>query len=156
MIDNNTCGKDCGECPYEEECRGCVATNGRPFGGKKCAMVTCCEENEFLDCSVCGYEPCRMKDQLLRELRGLGFPELTRLDWLYHLRGAAVNLAYPMPDGSRVRLLSDDDIYFGGQVMPENSDRIWGAVGNDDVLLVASYRENFTDPELICYRKKKH
>ena len=27
------CGADCGKCPFREECRGCAATCGRPFGG---------------------------------------------------------------------------------------------------------------------------
>ena len=34
------CGIDCTECIWKEECRGCIQTDGRPFGGE-CIAAEC-------------------------------------------------------------------------------------------------------------------
>ena len=30
---NTICGAECGKCNIRDNCRGCAATGGRPFGG---------------------------------------------------------------------------------------------------------------------------
>lgn len=32
MMRNSICGADCSDCPFQENCKGCAETKGRPFG----------------------------------------------------------------------------------------------------------------------------
>jgi hypothetical protein len=58
-----------------------------------------------------------------------------------------------MPDGSSVKFLDDNATYLGNQL--EGTDgRCFGVLANADFLLVSTYGENGSDPELILYKKR--
>jgi len=63
------CGLYCGECLYyEKQCRGCVASNGRPLWGK-CRTYACVRERNAEHCGECAEFPCnRFLKQYSREL----------------------------------------------------------------------------------------
>ena len=80
------------------------------------------------------------------------------IDDLYPLHGDFVNLEYPLPNGEKVKFLSNDEIYLGNQVECEFNDgeikRCYGIVANMNFLLVSEYGENGIDPELVIYKKR--
>ena len=95
----------------------------------------------------------KFKAQLIDELNALNIKGMPKVEKLNALVGAYVNLAYPMPDGSRVKFLDDNATYLGNQL--EGTDgRCFGVLANADSLLVSTYGENGSDPELILYKKR--
>ena len=83
---------------------------------------------------------------------------MPKIDDLYPINGAYVNLAYPMPNGKNVKLLDDSDIYLGNQVECEFNDgeliKCYGLVAGLDFILVSEYGENCSSPEIIVYKKR--
>ena len=68
------CGIDCTECIWKEKCRGCIQTDGRPFGGECIAA----------ECYKSGGEDCFLtyKRQTIEEFNALripGMPVITEL-----------------------------------------------------------------------------
>ena len=146
------CGADCENCGYGKKCGcvGCVQSKGCPFG-KKCFIA------RYI---TTGGEECYnlFKDKLIAEFNSLNIPGMPKIDDLFALNGAYVNLAYPMPSGKTVKLLDDKQIYLGNQVECEFNDgellRCYGLVAGMDFLLVSEYGENCTDPEIVVYKKR--
>jgi len=95
------------------------------------------------------------KQQLIREINALGvkgMPELTKLNALV---GAYVNLEYPLPGGMRAKFLNDNTTYLGSQLeSPELPGHCFGVLACAEFLLVCSYGEGGSDPELLLYRKR--
>ena len=145
------CGADCENCGYgkKKRCRGCLETAGCPFG-KPCFIA------KYI--GIGGMEGyLAHKKMLLAEINELGIPGLYAED-LYPLNGAYVNLAYPMPNGSEVKLLSDDTVYLGTQVASLFGDgeggRCYGVVAGPDFILVSEFGVGGQDPELILYKRR--
>lgn len=84
-----------------------------------------------------------------------GMPEITELD---ALNGALVNLAYPMPNGQKMKLLDDREIYLGTQVACCFNDgsliKCFGLVAGMDFLLVSEYGANCSDPQIVIFKKR--
>lgn len=141
------CGMDCcNECSKKEECGGCRETNGRPFGKGRCIASECVRRGgreEFL----------RFKNMLIDEFNALGIDALNVSD-LELLNGFFVNLEYPLANGSRVKLLEDNNVYLGNQIEISGSDRCYGIVADDAYMLVCQYGCNGKDPEIIVYKKR--
>lgn len=53
------------------------------------------------------------------------------------LKGAYVNLEYPLANGTTVKFLNDKDIYLGNQVEKQDSERCYGI-----------------DPEIVLYKRR--
>ena len=69
--------------------------------------------------------------------------------------GSYVNLEYRLPNGRKVKYLDDDTTYLGNQLEPEfGGDRCFGVLASMDFILVATYGENGSDPELLVYKKR--
>ena len=134
------CGKDCcQECGRLPECGGCEPCRGHPFGGSCVA-----ERNKDFPL---------LKRQLIGEINALGVEGLQVAD-LNLLTGSYVNLPYPLPGGSPVRFLKDNDIYLGNQVERADRDRCYGVVANEDFILVCEYGCNGSDPEIVLYKRR--
>ena len=142
------CGADCAVCEMKEKCKGCAATCGSPFGGR-CVAAEYRKTHALEDYRA--YKE-KLKARINQLLAAEGIPGT---DALYELCGAFVNLEYGMPGGERVKLLNDRDIYLGCQIPLPEQGLCYGVVAGTDFLLVCSYRENGTDPELLLYRKRK-
>lgn len=146
------CGADCGSCDLFKNaaCKGCESSGCCPFG-KKCFI------SEYIKNG--GMESYNaFKKQLINEFNELhidGMPEITEL---YPLNGAFVNMAYPMPSGSKLKLLDDNEIYLGTQAECLYNDgsaaRCFGLAAGMGFLLVCEYGENGSDPQLIEYRRR--
>ena len=146
------CGADCDNCGYGKNngCKGCAESKGCPFG-KKCFIA------QYI--STGGIDSYNLfKKKLTEEFNSLAIPGMPKINELFPLNGAFVNLEYPMPGGNSVKLLDDKEIYLGNQVECEFNDgeliRCYGLVAGMDFLLVSEYGVNCTDPELIIYKKR--
>ena len=139
------CGTDCCARCGEKNCAGCVRTGGRPFGGQ-CVAAECVKRGGAQALAA-------MRAELVDKFNALGIAGL-RLEGLNLLHGAFVNLEYPLANGSCVKFLQDDKIYWGNQVETAGSDRCYGVVADEEMLLVCSYGCGGSDPELIVYKKR--
>ena len=141
------CGANCGECPSKDTCPGCEATGGRPFGGACVAAeyIKAGGKRNYVD----------FKNKLLAEVNSLlkvnGIPEA---DALYELRGAFVNLAYPLPSGGAVKFLDDTKVYLGCQIEFADMGICYGVVADTTFILVCAYSVNGSEAELIAYQKR--
>ncbi len=95
------------------------------------------------------------KKLLIEEINALnieGMPKLTKLNALV---GSYINLEYRLPNGRTVKYLDDNTTYLGNQLECEfGGDRCFGIVANMDFLLVCTYEENGSNPELVVYKKR--
>ena len=101
------CGIDCTGCSWKESCKGCMETNGSPFGGE-CVAARCYKadgENCFI----------AYKNRLIEEFNALGIADMPPITNLSQLIGAFVNLEYTLPNGEKIKLLDDSKIYLGYQ-----------------------------------------
>ncbi len=95
------------------------------------------------------------KKQLIGEINALSVEGMPKVDKLNALVGRYVNLAYRLPSGESVRFLDDGTTYLGNQLESElGGDRCFGILANMDFILICTYGENGTDPELVLYKKR--
>lgn len=140
------CGIDCcKECGRRNECGGCEACGGHPFGGDCVAAQTILAE---------GFEGfAALKAALIAEINALGIPGLQVND-LNLLNGCYVNLEYPLANGTTAKFLKDNDVYFGAQIERENNERCYGVVANREFLLACEYGCEGAEPELLLFKKR--
>ncbi len=95
------------------------------------------------------------KSALIDEINALnidGMPKLTKLNALV---GSYVNLEYRLPNGESVKFLDDNATYLGNQLECKfGGDRCFGVLANMDFILISTYEENGTNPELVLYKKR--
>lgn len=146
------CGANCSECSYwkENNCKGCKESKGCPFG-KECFIAKYIKTGGSENYNI-------FKNKLIEEFNLLEIPGMPKINELYPLNGAFVNLAYPMPSGENIKFLDDNEIYLANQVKCEFNDgesaRCYGLVAGMDFLLVSEYGENGDLPEVILYKKR--
>lgn len=140
------CGMDCcSKCERSDECGGCMKTEGHPFGGT-------CIAAEYIKKG--GFEAfASAKKDLIDEFNSLGIKNLQVND-LHLLNGFFVNLDYRLANGQSVKLLEDNNVYWGNQIEISGNDRCYGIVADDNYLLVCQYGCEGANPEIILYRKR--
>lgn len=140
------CGVDCcSECDRKDACGGCVKTQGRPFGGR-CIAAECIKRGGFDEFHA-------LKKALIAEFNGLGIKGL-QIEDLHLLNGFLVNLEYRLPNGQSVKLLEDNNVYWGNQIEIPGSDRCYGIAGDDTHLLVCEYGCGGAEPQIVLYKKR--
>lgn len=144
---SSLCGAKCEACNLADSCKGCAATCGKPFGGSCIAAeyIKLGGKEKYLEFKE------NLKDEINLLLNTLNIP---RTENLFELSGAFVNLAYPIPSGKTVKLLDDTEVYLGCQIEFGNMGVCYGVVANSTFILVCSYSQNGSEPELICYKKR--
>ena len=146
------CGVECSNCGYgkNNNCKGCKETKGCPFG-KQCFVA------KYILTGGKEYYKT-FKEQLINEINDLNIPGMPKIEDLKPLNGSFVNLSYPMPNGEKIKLLDDNDIYLGNQVESEFNDgeliRCFGILANMDFILISEYGANGANPELVIYKKR--
>ncbi|MBR3640977.1 MAG: helix-turn-helix domain-containing protein [Oscillibacter sp.] len=96
-----------------------------------------------------------LKRQLVSEINALRVADMPRVEKLNALVGSYVNLAYPLPSGASVKFLDDQTTYLGNQLESERGDgRCFGVLANADFILISSYGEGGTEPQLVLYKKR--
>lgn len=144
------CGADCENCGFGKTgaCKGCAETGGCPFG-RKCMIAECIRTG--------GKEAHqRLVKTLLEEFNSLRIPGMPQIRELFALNGRLVNLEYPMPDGSKRKLLDDRTVYLGTQVANEHSSgRCFGLAADTEYLLVGEYGAGGEDPKIVLFKSRR-
>ena len=141
------CGADCKACPYGNDCPGCEATCGKPFGG------TCVAAAYIRTGGMKAY--AAFKQILLKEVNALlRANHLPEADSLQELPGSFINLAYPLPSGRKVQLLNDNNVYLGTQIAFADLGICYGVAADTTFILICSYSVNGSEPELLVYQKR--
>lgn len=95
------------------------------------------------------------KKKLIDEINALyieGMPKVLKLNALV---GNFVNFEYRLPNGNMVKFLDDAKTYLGNQLECEfDKNKCFGVVANMEFILVCTYDENGTNPELVIYKKR--
>jgi len=95
------------------------------------------------------------KQQIMDEFNALQIDGMPRVESLNALTGSYINLTYRLPNGTYAKFLNDDTTYLGNQLECEfGGERCFGIAANMEFLLVCTYGENGTDPELVVYKKR--
>ena len=95
------------------------------------------------------------KKSLIDEINALHIEGVPKIEKLNALVGKYVNLEYRLPNGTNVKFLDDSTTYLGNQLESEfGGDRCFGVLANMDFILVCTYAEGGTDPELVLYKKR--
>ena len=95
------------------------------------------------------------KQKLIEEFNELKIPGMPKVEKLNALVGSYVNLEYRLPNGSLVKFLDDNKTYLGNQLECEfGGGRCFGILASMDFLLVCTYGEGGSDPELLLYKKR--
>lgn len=95
------------------------------------------------------------KKQLIREINDLHIEGMPKVEKLNALIGSFVNLAFPLPNGAKVKFLDDQTTYLGNQLESEfGGDRCFGILANMDFILICTYKAQGADPELVLYKKR--
>ena len=147
------CGIDCEECQYKEGCKGCAATDGHPFGGS-CVLARCCREKGCTSCEQCPSR-CSLKDSFIREINALDLPGMKPVTELNALLGSYINQEYELPNGQKVKLLSDNDIYLGTQIEQPDGTHCFGVAVDERQILVSEYGAGGAAPRLVLFKQKK-
>lgn len=143
------CGANCAQCPSEQSCPGCAKTQGCPFG-KQCYIA-----KYILTGGMESYQA--FKQGLMDEVNALNIDGMEPVTELFPLVGSYVDLEYPLPNGSSVKFLKDDEMYLGAQVknlLDESGKTCFGVIARESFLLVCEYGENCADPQLVLYRRR--
>ena len=95
------------------------------------------------------------KKQLIQEVNDLHVEGMPKLEKLNALVGEYVNLEYRLPGGARAKFLDDNVTYLGNQLESEfGGNKCFGVLANMDFIMVCTYGEGGTDPELLIYKKR--
>ena len=95
------------------------------------------------------------KKKLIGEINELHIDGMPKVEKLNALVGKYVNLEYRLPNGMNVKFLDDGTTYLGNQFKSEfGGKRCFGIVANMNFILICTYSEDGTDPELIHYKKR--
>ena len=107
-----------------------------------------------------------MKKVFIEEVNALGISGL-HVDNLYVLQGSFINQAYDI-NGNEVKLLDDNAIYWGNQVMAPHSgtgpdslgsttdeaDRCYGIACCEQFILVSEYGKDGADAEVVMLKRR--
>lgn len=146
---SSICGANCTECQSNKTCLGCKETNGCPFG-KQCFVA-----KYILTGGMKNYQA--FKNCLIEEINAFNIEGMEEVTELYPLVGHFVNLEYPLPNGVTVNFLKEDEVYLGTQVkalFDENGKTCFGVIAREGFILICTYGENGTDPELVLYKRR--
>ena len=95
------------------------------------------------------------KKQLIEEINALHVEGMPKLEKLNALVGSYVNLEYTLSNGAKVKFLNDSTTYLGNQLESEfGGDRCFGVLAAMDFILICTYGEGGSDPELVLYKKR--
>lgn len=144
------CGADCAHCTLKDRCAGCLATCGKPFGDT-CVKALCCQKREQESCAAC--KSCTLVKKLLACFNALNIKDMPKAEYLVAINGHLLNLAYPLPNGNKVKFLLDERIYLGMQLPKKNSDHYFGLCADEQMLLVCEYEKDEKNPVLLHFSK---
>lgn len=95
------------------------------------------------------------KRQLIREINDLHIEGMPKVEKLNALVGKYINLEYALPNGEKVKFLDDRKTYLGNQLESEfGGERCFGVLADMDFIMICTYEDQGTNPELLLYKKR--
>ena len=95
------------------------------------------------------------KRKLMQEINDLHIEGLPKVEKLNALVGKYVNLEYRLPNGTMVKFLDDEKTYLGNQLESEfGGERCFGVLADMDFIMICTYEDQGTNPELLLYKKR--
>lgn len=144
------CGADCNKCDLKKTCKGCIETDGHPFGGD-CVLANCCNNKASDNCQTLINE---YKSDLIKEFNSLKISDMPEVTELFALNGSFINMEYSLSNGMKIKFLNDNNIYLGAQLQKNNTDKCYGLAADNNYLLVCEYGEDGVDPEIVVFKKR--
>ena len=144
------CDVNCDECKIKDKCKGCVNTNGHPWGGNCVLAEFCYDKNGHTKEKIVEY-----KKELIKEIDSLNLEFISKIEELYPLNGIFVNIEYELQTGEKIKLLKDNDIYLGTQLHKNDNSGYYGIVADNDYILISEYDNNYQNAKIIVYKQRK-
>lgn len=95
------------------------------------------------------------KRQLIWEINDLHIEGMPKVEKLNALVGKYINLEYALPNGEKVKFLDDRKTYLGNQLESEfGGERCFGVLADMDFIMICTYEDQGTNPELLLYKKR--
>ena len=80
---------------------------------------------------------------------------MPKVESLSALVGGYVNLPYRLPSGEDVKFLNNGATYLGTELPSEIVPGLcFGVLANMDFIMICTYEEGGTNPELLLYKKR--
>lgn len=146
---SSICGVNCDECGIKDKCKGCVETNGHPWGGDCVLAEFCYDSNGHTKEKIIAY-----KRDLIKEINDLGLNFIGEVKKLYPLNGMFVNLEYKLPNNEKIKLLKDNNIYLGTQLSKNDNSGYYGIVADNNYILISEYDKDYQNAEIIIYKQR--
>lgn len=146
---SSICGVNCDECGIKDKCKGCVETNGHPWGGDCVLAEFCYDSNSHTKEKIIAY-----KKDLIKEINDLRLNFIGEVKELYPLNGMFVNLEYKLPNNEKIKLLKDNNIYLGTQLSKNDNSGYYGIVADNNYILISEYDKDYQNAEIIIYKQR--
>lgn len=146
---SSICGVNCDECGIKDKCKGCVETNGHPWGGDCVLAEFCYDSNGHTKEKIIAY-----KKDLIKEINDLRLNFIGEVKELYPLNGMFVNLEYKLPNNEKIKLLEDSNIYLGTQLSKNDNSGYYGIVADNNYILISEYDKDYQNAEIIIYKQR--
>lgn len=146
---SSICGVNCDECGIKDRCKGCVETNGHPWGGDCVLAEFCYDSNGHTKEKIIAY-----KKDLIKEINDLRLNFIGEVKELYPLNGMFVNLEYKLPNNEKIKLLKDNNIYLGTQLSKNDNSGYYGIVADNNYILISEYDKDYQNAEIIIYKQR--
>lgn len=146
---SSICGINCDECGIKDKCKGCVETNGHPWGGDCVLAEFCYDSNGHTKEKIIAY-----KKDLIKEINDLRLNFIGEVKELYPLNGMFVNLEYKLPNNEKIKLLKDNNIYLGTQLSKNDNSGYYGIVADNNYILISEYDKDYQNAEIIIYKQR--
>lgn len=95
-----------------------------------------------------------LQEELIREFNALHIEGMAEVTVLHKLKGDFINLTYRLPSGQEVKLLDDNQIYYGAELCKPGSDRCYGLAADERHLLVCEYGNGGSDAEIVVFKRR--
>ena len=146
---SSICGVNCDECGIKDKCKGCVETNGHPWGGDCVLAEFCYDSNGHTKEKIIAY-----KKDLIKEINDLRLNFIGEVKEVYPLNGMFVNLEYKLPNNEKIKLLKDNNIYLGTQLSKNDNSGYYGIVADNNYILISEYDKDYQNAEIIIYKQR--
>lgn len=146
---SSICGVNCDECGIKDKCKGCVETNGHPWGGDCVLAEFCYDSNGHTKEKIIAY-----KKDLIKEINDLRLNFIGEVKELYPLNGMFANLEYKLPNNEKIKLLKDNNIYLGTQLSKNDNSGYYGIVADNNYILISEYDKDYQNAEIIIYKQR--
>lgn len=178
-LDDGMIGRDADGTPNEKYCKWCYADGTFTYGDMDDLIDVCVghmvnenftedQARAYLKQTLPGLEYWKdrcdspadggfeeLKKQLAGEINALGVPGMPKVGKLNALVGSFVNLEYTLPGGAKAKFLDDGTTYLGCQLQSaDDPSRFFGVLCCAGFILICTYGENVSSPELILYKKR--